>query len=147
MGGRQQNHRATRLPQRIAVALGSILLSVALVTGALRADGRYFYCDAMGITLTDPCAAPSRNEVGTATDALREHHVDCCKSGTLASMPNGAASARFSVSPAPLLAVIAPQVIEPLRVVALPHRASPDRWRAPPRPPGELRAQRMVFLT
>jgi hypothetical protein len=148
MGGRQRKRRASRLPRRIAVALGSILLSVAVLSGALRAGGRYFYCDAMGITLTDPCTAPARDEVATAADELRERHIDCCKTGTLASMPNAAASERCSVSPAPLLAVIAPQVVEPLRVVAVAsQRASRDRWRAPPRPPGELRAQRMVFLT
>jgi hypothetical protein len=146
MCGRKR--RESRLPRRIAVALGSIVLSVAILAGALRAGGRYFYCDAMGITLTDPCTAPSRGEVVTAADAVRERHIDCCKTGTLASMPSGAASERCSVSPAPLLAVIAPQVVERHRVVAVAsHCASRARWRAPPRPAGELRAQRMVFLT
>ena len=148
MGVRQKKRRASRLPRCIALALFSILLSVTVLTGALRAGGRYFYCDAMGITLTDPCTAPTRDEVGTAPDELREGHADCCKTGTLASMPSGATSEKRSVSPAPLLAVIALQVVEALRVVAAASpRASRDRWRAPPRPPGELRALRMVFLT
>jgi len=138
--------------RRVAVALTALLLSLAVLAGAARARARYFYCEAMGLMETDPCAAPAKNDgaedVATSRE-VREAHTDCCEIVTLSRMPAGTTIAAQDVPP-PALAAFLPAAIIRTTLLANPSAQrdrSSERWRVPPRYPGELRAQLMVFLT
>jgi hypothetical protein len=48
--------------RRVVVALTALLLSFAFVSGLARPQGRYFYCEAMGLLASDPCAAAARSD-------------------------------------------------------------------------------------
>ncbi len=141
--------------------LTGLLLSLAILSGLARANSRYFYCDAMGLLDTDPCAAPAAqtglssgqgNEpaegIGASTE-LRQSHTDCCEVLTLPPMP-ASTTVDVPAVPPPTLASIQPAA-PVLDVRALAAHASSDRaferWRPPPASARELRAQLMVFLT
>ncbi len=152
--GRRRRKRkvATGTLRRIAVALAALLLSFAVLSGAARARNRYFYCEAMGLMETDPCAAAAQSD-GTRDGApwteAREGHTDCCEVVTLSAMPAGTSIVAQSVPPPGLVALL-PAAIFGSGSLSAPS-TRPDRsfqrWRVPPRYPGELRAQLMVFLT
>ena len=134
----------------MAVALTGILLSFALLTGLARANARYFYCDAMGLLQSDPCAAAAQRDRETeGAAALRSTHLDCCEVGTFPPLPRGATAAASHVSPPALVGVL--PAVAPLRGLPSSSRERPHRsfgrWRAPPHSAGELRARLGVFLT
>lgn len=142
----QRTHR--RLLPRAAVAMLHLVLALAVVFGILQSGGRYFYCEALGLMPSDPCAqvsgAAHRGPVGT----VGEQHTDCCEVVILAAMPAAAQAAGPSVPPAPFVALVA----APCPSTATPFVASSslerlfERWRPPPRAPSDVRAERMVFL-
>lgn len=136
---------------KVAVVATSLLLAIALLCGAFRAGGRYFYCEAMGMMLTDPCAAAAAAAPDAPPPAheLRERDVDCCIVGTLPPMPAGAASREVRVGAAPFVAIVPGRVFAALAqwLVAGDHREASGPRAALPRPPGAARARLMVFLT
>ena len=129
----------------------AVLLVLALVSSLSLAGAHFYYCDAMGLTRSDPCRASG--EASGARDtapAIGESHTDCCKRVTLLSPPVGARAANHRVPPAPLATVVAPAAfVERGHRTAEAHGplALSERWRPPRRPASEVRAQLMVFLT
>jgi hypothetical protein len=148
-----QRHAWARkeLLRRLPVALASLLLTFAMLSSFAHANGRYFYCEAMGLMATDPCVSASPRDEGNAaplTEA-REGHSDCCEVLTLPSLPQVTASASSAV-PSPGLVAILPAAPLPSVQLGAPS-VRPDRareqWRPPPRSATQARAQLMVFLT
>ncbi len=138
--------------RRIAIALTTLLLSFALLSSATRAKTRYFYCEAMGLMETDPCAAAAQAdgaEHAAPTPEARPTHTDCCEIVTVSRLPAGTRIAAQDVPPPaptallPAGSLLATRLADPC---AQPDRSS-LRWRVPSRYPGELRTQLMVFLT
>ena len=140
-----------RLARQVGAALAGILLSLWIVSGFAQANGRYFYCEAMGLMATDPCAAAaSRGERGDGplTEA-RPGNADCCAIVTLPSLPHGTTTASSAVPPPAMVALVpAAPLLDRLFDGA---RAHPDRareqWRPVQRSAAQARAQLMVFLT
>lgn len=153
MVGSGKRMRAVRgLPRRVGLAIVGLLLSFAILSGFARANGRYFYCEAMGMMATDPCAAAAAHR-GERTDGpsteARPGHSDCCEIVTLPSLPQGTTTASSAV-PSPALVALIPGA--PLADLLLGRaRAHPDRarerWRPLRRSAAQARAQLMVFLT
>jgi hypothetical protein len=141
-----------RLARRCLVVVAGIVLSFAVVSGAARAGGRYFYCDAMGMLQWDPCAQGASHRDGDdPADRVAPHHVDCCEVGTLPSFPDGSGVATPTVSPPPLTAVVPAAALAgghaPRLVLSRSAMTALEHWRGPPRSPAERRAELMVFLT
>jgi hypothetical protein len=130
------------------VPLGHLVLVFAVLAGIGHSGARYFYCEALGLMATDPCAQASERQ-RCPVEALDRAVADCCEAVTLPAMPQGARAASPSVPPASRIAVIAPGwLAHPWIAKGL--RSSnwtPRQWRPPPRGPNEARAQLMVFLT
>jgi hypothetical protein len=146
-------HAKTRLLRQIAMALCSLLLAFAIVSGLARAHGRYFYCEAMGLLATDPCAAAAASsdgdeDVGRNAEARRSD-ADCCEHVVIPPAPESTTVGTRAVPPPALVAILAPMSSRGERPAPAPGRpnGSLQRWRVPPRYAGELRAQLMVFLT
>jgi hypothetical protein len=136
--------------RKLALALSELLLAFAVLAGVTHSGARYFYCEAIGLSASDPCAEAS----GTAGDAdpcgtLREQPGDCCEVVTLPTLPDGARVATSAVPPAPSVATLPALWLAdgPAAGVRPSHRDLFERWRVPPRSPSEARAQLMVFLT
>jgi len=137
-----------RLSQRIAVALTCVLLAFAVLGGLAHAGGRYFYCDGMGLTQSDPCSVGHDDKASSERSAclLRS---DCCESWTLPSMPAGTMAGHRTVAAPPLVAILAPPHLLFLQSVTSRGVAlrSSEHWLRPPRLAAERRARLMVFLT
>jgi hypothetical protein len=133
------------------VVLAGLVLPVVLISGAARAGGRYFYCEAMGMLQWDPCAERSGSRpADDPVDTVAPHHMDCCQVGMLPSLPEGSTVATPSVPPPPLTAVV------PVRELRMAHSArlagpsavaALERSRPPPHSAAERRTALMVFLT
>ncbi len=131
-----------------ASGLLRLVMAAIVVCGVFHAGGRYFYCEARGLSLTNPCAraiARSSHEPST----LRPEQRDCCALLALRAMPDGATVERAPVPPAPAVALVPAPL--PVDGVALARertlRRAFLRWRIPPKPLGEALARRMAFLT
>lgn len=141
------------LPRRFAVAFASLLVSLALIAGLSRPPGRYFYCESMGTLPFDPCAVAAADHEDSAheesTASIRECHTDCCDVVHVPPAPRAVSAQTPKIPPPTLLAVLPAPRFPRVLPVAPPHApiSSFERWRVPPRPPGQARAQLMVFLT
>ena len=137
------------LPRGLVLAATRLLLALAVICGAVQSGARYFYCDALGLSSSDPCAASAQGGGGCPFESVERQSVDCCSLLTLPSMPDGARAHERSVAPAGVVALLpaseymCPRL--PLRVEGFARAAL--RIERPPRPGGELRTQLMVFLT
>jgi hypothetical protein len=138
------------LVRQCLAALVGLALSFALVASLARPGGRYFYCEAMGLLPTDPCrAAPAASDGrSTSEDCLDQTRPDCCEVFTLRALPDGATRAPTNVPPAAVVALLPAVAAIETAPEPLAHHV-PATWRAPPRPPGKLRAHahNQVFLT
>jgi hypothetical protein len=131
------------------------LVALSLLFGIAQARTRYFYCEALGLSATDPCSLASsgaRQEPPCPLPSLDRARFDCCKVVTMPSMPSMAERARSVEPSVPQTGVVA--LLPPARVAdggAPVHSArfawEGERWRGPPRASRERRAQLMVFLT
>ncbi len=147
--------RMKRNGRRMAGALSCLVLAFALLTALFQANTRYFFCESMGLLRADPCAAAARDdELPPATDELSRTPFTCCATGVLGAMPPSTALDETRVETAELVAVVglprARQAVDAavLRIDLVPGRARREaRWRIPPRPARERRAQSMIFLT
>ncbi len=145
--------RLNGLPRRFAVVFASLLVSLALIAGLSRPSGRYFYCEAMGMLPFDPCAAAAAEHENSAdedsTATIREYHTDCCDVVNVPPAPRAASAETPTVPPPALLAVLPALDFTRVLPVAPPRItiSTFEKWRIPPRPPGQARAQLMVFLT
>jgi hypothetical protein len=137
-----------RMPRTFAAV--AVLLVLALVSSLSLAGTHFYYCEAMGLTRSDPCQA-SGEAISTrnTAPAIGESHTDCCKRVTLASLPIGARAADRGVAPSPLEAIVVPAAfVQSQRATEVRALSSGfERWRPPRRPASEVRAQLMVFLT
>jgi len=144
---RGQRPRRRRLP-RAAVAMVRLVLALAVVFAMVQSGGRYFYCEALGLMPSDPCAEVSGAAHRGPLRTLTEQHTDCCEVVTLATTPPAAQTATPCVAPAPCVALVA----APRLSASMPFVSSLDRerlferWRPPPRAPNDVRAQLMVFV-
>jgi hypothetical protein len=130
--------------------LSQLLLAFAVLAGAAQSGARYFYCEAIGLSASDPCTQASGAARGTdPCGTLREQPGDCCEIVTLPTVPDGARVASSAVPPAPSVATLpALWLVDGACAGALrSHGDVLERWRVPPRSAGEVRAQLMVFLT
>jgi hypothetical protein len=142
--------RSRRLPRALLRRVVGFLLALAVLGGMGQAGVRYFYCEGLGLSMSDPCAAGARGEDPPCPlTTVDRPSSDCCTVVTLPSMPDSARVSEHSVQPASVVAVVpAAQLTGDLtQADARSFTRAAIRWRAPPRPPGELRAQLMVFLT
>src|SRR5260370_5498140 len=99
-------YRALRAP---VVALAGLLLALALVSSLSLAGTRFYYCEAMGLTRSDPCEGfRESNGARDAAAAVRESHADCCEIVTLPSAPAGSRPADRGLPASPLAAILAP---------------------------------------
>jgi hypothetical protein len=136
----------------MAGAVSCLVLAFALLTALFQANTRYFFCESMGLLRADPCtAAAHHDEPPPATDELSRTPFTCCATGIFGAMPPSTSLDETRVDTAPLVAVVGlPRAIDAsLRRVDLvpePDRRE-ARWRIPPRPARERRAQSMIFLT
>jgi hypothetical protein len=145
---RSRSKKRRGLP-RAAVAATHLLLALALVFGLVQSGGRYFYCDALGLLPSDPCAAASGKTHSAGADrTVGEHHADCCEVVTLEVMPQAAQATAPDIEPAPWTALLPAFSFAPGTDSLPPSRAARalERWRPPPRAANDVRAQLMVFL-
>lgn len=131
------------------MAFGHAVLALALLTGLAHANGRYFFCEAMGLLQGDPCVAAAAIDAdGDDSPSVRATHDDCCEVLTLPPMPAGEELSPPVVRSSPVVAAacaVPTQVLHPSS--ALSTHSLHESWRAPPISARQLRAQLMVFLT
>lgn len=145
--------RRRRLRSRAAIARAwCALIAITVLFGIVHARTRYFYCESVGLSITDPCASQSREtrqQPPCPLAALDRAPFDCCKVITMPSMPEGARAIEPTVASASVVAILPPVLGT---IESVPGRGAPaawerERWRGPPRASRERRAQLMVFLT
>jgi hypothetical protein len=136
------------LPRAFAVGAVQLLLALAVVCGTLQAGSRYFYCEAFGLSASDPCAARTTSGSACPFQSIERQSPDCCSVITLPSMPEGASPDEPRVPPAIIVAILpAREYVRPMAgLFADGFAPAVSRWERPPRPGGELRTQLMVFL-
>jgi hypothetical protein len=141
--------RTRGLPRARIVGAVHLLLALAVICGSLRSGARYFYCEALGLSTSDPCAASAQGRGGCPLKSVEPQSIDCCSTITLPSMPDGARVKERTVAPASVIALVpASEYVGPRsspRAQGFGRRAV--RIERPPRPGGDLRTQLMVFLT
>jgi hypothetical protein len=138
-----------RLPRALVVGAVQLLLALAVICGTLQASARYFYCEALGLSASDPCAAPAHSGSPCPFQSIERQSFDCCSVITLPSMPEGASVDKVNVVPASLLAIVPAREYGRTRTgtVADGFARGVQRCERPPRPGGELYTRLMVFLT
>ena len=137
-----------RLPHAV-VAAARLVLAFAVLFGIVQSGGRYFYCEALGLLPSDPCAGAARDDHSKSPlGTLSEHPADCCEIVALEAMPRAAQAAGPSVAPAALVAILpAPWPEGRIGSTARsPRDRAFERWRPPPRASNDVRAELMVFL-
>lgn len=138
-----------RLPRALVARVVHVFLALAIVCGTFQAGARYFYCEAVGLSASDPCVARAHAGNVCPLPAMDRQSIDCCSVITLPSMPRGASVDEHKVLPAGLIAILpACEYARPLaRTTTDGFPRAVQRWERPPRPGGDLRMQLMVFLT
>jgi hypothetical protein len=142
------NLRRTSLRHAIAV-LARLLVAVVVVCGVTQSGARYFYCEALGLSITDPCVCPAEHRGTECPVQFEPRPVDCCKVVRLPVVPRAARLAEAGIEPSPWVALLPPLhgsrgldgFAEP------PPRRVLQRWRAPPRTSERVHEQVSVFLT
>jgi hypothetical protein len=142
--------RRRRIPLRGALAKASCLLvAMAVLLGVVHAGARYFYCEGLGLSATDPCLQTATHPSPCPSGTFDRQALDCCRVITMPSMPEGARSVVPVVPSAGFMAVL-PAVqtagASQWNGSVLFAREG-ERGRAPPASSGERRARLMVFLT
>jgi hypothetical protein len=133
----------------VLARVAHLVLAFAVVFGMVQSGGRYFYCEAVGLSPFDPCAEASGAAQGKCSrDTLGEPARDCCEVVTLAVTPRAARAAGPSIMPTPCVAVL-PAIGLAGRTDGLARWGmdrAPGRWRTPPGASSDTRARLMVFL-
>jgi hypothetical protein len=145
---KSRSTRRWRLRRAVAAAAHWVL-AFAVLFGITHSGGRYFYCEALGLSPFDPCAEASGDGHGKSPlGMLSERHADCCEIVTLAAMPQAAKSAGPSVKPVARVALVPALWLAGRLDSAAPSQVDRpfERWRPPPRASSDVRAQLMVFL-
>ena len=126
-----------------------MVLALAVVSGLAQARLHYFYCEARGLSFTDPCAQGAKDHPSCPVDAFEGEHRDCCQRITMPAIPDGVHAGAPQVPPASVVARL-PAVAEmhdawTRRLSAVASQRA--RSRASPPLAGERCATLMVFLT
>jgi hypothetical protein len=126
-----------------------LLLALAMISGTLQAGARYFYCEALGLSASDPCLARAHSGNPCPFQSIERQSIDCCSVITLPSIPQGASADEHKVPPASFVAILpaSEYARSPVGTLADGFARGVQRWERPPRPGGDLRTQLMVFLT
>jgi hypothetical protein len=139
-----------KLARVLVVGAAHLWLAVAIIAGPVQAGARYFYCEAFGLSASDPCSAGAQSGHPCPFESLERQSLDCCSVITLSSIPEGASTEEHEVPPARIVAILAAgeYARSPSGSTAARGFAhGVQRWKRPPRPGGDLRTQLMVFLT
>jgi hypothetical protein len=94
-----------------------LLVAIAVLLGIAQAGTRYFYCEGLGLSATDPCAQGATRHSPCPLASFDRESFDCCQVLTMRSMPEGARSIVPAVPSAGLLAILSPL-----------HRADASSW-------------------
>ncbi len=136
------------MPRAVAAAV-HLVLAYAVLFGIVHSGGRYFYCEALGLLPSDPCAEASHDARGKGPlGMLDEQRLDCCEVVTLAAMPPAAQGAAPGVAPAASVAVPPSFWLARLVDSASPPRLGHafKRSRPPPWASDAVHSRLMVFL-
>jgi len=141
--------RTRWLPHALVFGVVRLFLALAVLFGTVQAGARYFYCEGVGFSASDPCSARAHGGDSCPLGSVERPSTDCCAVITIPSMPDGARAHEQAVHPAGVVAVM------PAGQYASGHAGvgekgfarRAERWQKAQRPSGELRAQLMVFLT
>lgn len=138
-----------RMPaRRLACAVARLLVALVVVAGIAQSGSRYFYCEALGLSATDPCRESARSHVETCpTQAFRAGRADCCEIVTLPSVPSGAESDGPTVPSAGIAAVVPAKSFVLHLDEASWRTLGFARWRESPRSRQRARERSMVSLT
>jgi hypothetical protein len=138
-----------KLRQVLVVGAAHLWLALAVLAAPVQAGARYFYCEAFGLSASDPCSAGARSGHPCPFKSIEPQSIDCCSVITLPSIPKGASTQEHEVPPARIVAILAAR--EYARSASGPvvrgFAQGVQRWERPPRPGGDLHTQLMVFLT
>jgi hypothetical protein len=128
--------------------IGCALVAIAILFGIGQARARYFYCEAFGLSATDPCVHELHESTPCPLAALDRVPVDCCEVITMPPLPQGERGAEPSVASAGVVAVLPAVWTSGERSPARGGWVTWDseRWRGPPRDTRERRLQLRVFL-
>lgn len=141
--------RRRMLPWQVVARAWCALVAVAVLFGIVQARTRYYYCDSLGLSASDPCAHEVTRGLRCPLASFDRAPFDCCEVITMPSMPEGARAAPRSVPPAGVIAVL-PAIggsVESSCSAGARVAWERERWRGPSRASRERRAQLMVFLT
>jgi hypothetical protein len=139
-------------PHRLQVAARKawcLLVGVMVLLAMVHANTRYFYCEALGLSETDPCTPAAHRHACPAGALDQGGPEDCCQVIKMPSVPEGARSVEPHVPAAGVGAVVpATELLSSVASWNGGPRVSAERgrWRRPPRSASERRAQLMVFL-
>lgn len=149
MGPFGTSSRRCKLPRAVASGVIFVLLTVAIVCGTVQAGARYFYCEGLGLSSSDPCAQGAERPESCPLDSIDRQNIDCCSVIRMPSMPDGARASAPTVPPAGVVAIL-PAIQDAMACSwreSLRAARANGRWRKPPRASAERRAELMVFLT
>jgi hypothetical protein len=137
------------LPRAAIARAACLLVAVAVLFGVVHAGARYFYCEGLGLSTTDPCAQVAADRAPCPLASFERAPFDCCQVITMPSMPEGARSIAPTVPAAGVVAILpaAPAVVESPGRPSVRGAREGERWRAPPKSARERRAQLKIFLT
>jgi hypothetical protein len=135
--------------RRAIVALARVLVAAVVVCGLAQAGARYFYCEALGFSCTDPCAQPAEHRRAECPTRVEQRPIDCCKVVRLPLLPRAAKAAEAGIEPSPWVALLPPVHASPVLdgFAEAPPRRVLERWRAPPRTSQRVHERVMVLLT
>lgn len=138
-----------KLPRVLFIGAAHLWLALAILAGPVQAGARYFYCEAFGLSASDPCSGGAPLGHACPFKSMERQAIDCCTVITLPSIPEGASAEEHEVPPARIVAIVAAREYarSPSGTVAGGFAQGVQRWKRPPRPGGDLRTQLMVFLT
>ena len=134
-------------------------LALAVLCGVFQSGARYFYCEALGLSASDPCGggAPlvadcpleSLKTPSPGARSLEAPSLDCCEVIRVPVMPDGSRSDRHGVRPASVVALVSALEYTSARLASLEcgRQDRMEQRRKPPRSASRLRAMRMVSLT
>jgi len=142
-------HRRRILPRTAVAKALCFLVAITMLFGIPQAGARYFYCEGLGLSTTDPCAQAATHPPPCPFGSFDRERVDCCHVIAMPSMPEGARSIVPAVPSAGLVALLpaVPTGDTSLWDGSVLVARGGERGRAPPSSSGERRARLMVFLT
>jgi hypothetical protein len=122
--------------------LVAVCVALALVTGALAAGARYFYCPAMDQLARACCCSHGPDETSPASPTV--DRAGCCETVSLPAAPAAEQGGTIPVVAPALVAVLPAAPVTAAGDAAASCVAHPTR--AGPAPPAPLRNTTCVFL-